>query len=179
MKKILSALLLTFGFAYQAQAGVLIEPYLGYNGGTIKASLPAPFPEVSEGMTGVVYGARLGYKMAVFYVAADYSMGSLKAEISNSDTDFKVSRFGAVAGFTGLPMVDFYAGYLFNSSMEVDETGGAKFAGSGFKLGVAFTTLPLISINLEYIMNSFDDETPYTDVKESAAVLSVSVPFDL
>lgn len=176
MKKLLAVCVFVFGFGYQAQAGMHVEPYVGYNGGTIQVKVGGL--DVGDAMQGMLFGARLGYSLPLFYVAADYSMGSgLKSEVSGLSVDIDVNRLGIVAGFTALPMFDFYGGYLLNTSVKYDT--GAEFKGSGLKAGVALTMLPLVSINVEYIINNYKDANGATDIKETAGVLSLSIPLDL
>lgn len=176
MKKLFAVCVFVFG--YQAQAGLHLEPYLGYNVGALQVKVAGQ--DIGDAMSGVLLGARVGYSLPLFYVAADYSLGSgLKSEVSASSVDIDVSRLGVVAGFTGLPMFDFYGGYLLNTTVKVDQTGVPDFKGSGLKVGVGFTMLPLISINAEYIMNNYDDDGAMKDIKETAAVVSVSLPLDL
>jgi hypothetical protein len=81
----------------------------------------------------------------------------------------------------GLPFFRFWAGYIFSSQLKL-ETDGLEGTekGSGFKLGAGWTALPLLSINLEYLMLKYDemdyDDFQNTNRKTNAVLLSVSMP---
>ena len=65
-------------------------------------------------------------------------------------------------------------------------TGTSNYDGKGYKIGVGFTGLPFVSLNLEAIFREYDKErvltTPFTidlEPKTASYMLSVSVPFNL
>ncbi|RME15305.1 MAG: hypothetical protein D6797_06865 [Bdellovibrio sp.] len=182
MKK-MTVFLTTLFAGLSLQAGIYLEPYAGYNIGTLSGTVSGV--KIDNAAKGVVIGARAGMSLPLFYVAADYSISSgLKWEIPGSGADASFQRLGATLGFTALPMFDIYGGYVFSSKLKVDSVGYPdNFSGSGFKVGVGLTMLPFISINAEYLTLSYGNETvgsaTYNDFKETAAVVSVSLPLDL
>ena len=65
-------------------------------------------------------------------------------------------------------------------------TGDLEFEGSGAELGVGFTFIPFVDLNIAYRSITYDDNkftaVPGEDLEENdrdALVLSVSVPFTL
>ena len=70
-------------------------------------------------------------------------------------------------------------------------SGDITLSGSALKLGVGFTGLPFVALNLEYIMNDYNkykspgvdqsiDSSGYLkDAKMNSILFSLSVPFDI
>lgn len=213
MKRIfLLGLIAVASFYYSsAKAGVLIEPYLG----TLMMSEISgdTFTELNdldddnateESITGMMYGARLGYGIPGGIMAGlDYTMASGKLD----DYESKLTEYGVFVGFQ-LPMIRFWATYMLSSTFtnagEDEDTEDPItldfLKGSGYKVGVGYSPLPMLSINFEMrsitytemsITNDgddiFDGTAPYTgdlDFSEhentwSSYLLSVSVPIDL
>jgi len=176
-----------FVVSFSANAGLLVEPTLGYmisgeydSGGTTK-------PDIG----GMMYGARAGYGMMGFHVGAEYTMASLTYEANSTETDYKGSYMGAFVSYEFPVMLRAWATYYFSAKHELDETvaAGSVYAGSGMGFGVGFTGLPFISINLEYRTLTFDEledavsplsnGTLNPEHDATAFILSVSAPFDL
>lgn len=86
MLRLIATLALTL-IGWQAQAGLMIEPYVGYERSAAKADFKianiAALTDASGTMTGTSYGLRLGYKLLLGWVALDYSAGSGKMDIYN------------------------------------------------------------------------------------------------
>lgn len=170
MKKLVVVLAMMLGMSGVAQAGVLIEPYLGYEFG--KTSDP------DGKTTGTVLGARLAYTLPAFvWLGLDATMGV--SETFDPDTgssrDGNRETVSAVVGVDLPVLLRVWAAYGFHNKFKTDS--GADFEGKNMKLGVGFTGLPFISINFEYIKDEFDEPSPL-DMKAEMYMLSVSLPLE-
>lgn len=164
MKKILIAMMIMVA-GFQAQAGIYVEPYLGYN-------LAGDFNDVDT--NGVNLGGRLGYSLPMLVsFGLDYNFGTYDAD----GTDVDVSNLGAFVAVDFPILVRAYASYYLNAKAEV---GSNEFEGSGVALGVGFTGLPFLSVNVEYRTINYDDfNGSSVDVDGSEILLGVSLPLDL
>ncbi len=166
---------LTLGFVSSANAGVMIEPYLGYYLGKEKGLATSDF-------NGVGYGARLGYaSMIGLNLGVEYMSGMLK-EKSDPKSDLTPGSLGVFVGFDFPILLRVYATYFVMDKLTAKADGeSSKLEGSkGVKLGVGFTPLPLFSVNLEYGASEFDkvdgDSISSNPLKTSYYGLSVSLP---
>lgn len=181
-----SLLFLILLISQSAHAGVLLEPYLGYgigsgDRGNFDYSYNTP-----------QYGARLGYQMLGVMGGIDYSMASFELEAENKTTgtttksDYKKNQLGVFVGYDFPLLVRAWGTYYVSANLEDDIAPISKYSGGGYALGVGFTPLPLVSLNVEYRTFSYDEvETgsttasldPNFDLNE--IFLSVSLPLDL
>ncbi len=174
MKKLLVAMALMLGFSGVAHANIMIEPYLGYDMG--KTTSP-------DGKTsGAVLGARLAYKAPVmFWIGLDgafESGGKFKPD-SGSDADFDRTTLYGVVGIDLPILFRVWAGYGFSDEFKFKSPYDSKSSGNNFKLGLGFTGLPFVSLNVEYIKATStggDFHTAYPDYKDETVLLSVSLP---
>jgi hypothetical protein len=177
-------LILAFLIINPAQAGLLVEPVLGYS--MSKLQVDTAGSEEEEG-SGVSIGGRLGYQNLGFQLGIDY----LKSTISIDDTSFKSDLdSNEISGFVGFEfpiLFRVYAGYILSASAEADY-GSPKNTlsltdGSGMKLGVGFTGLPFVDINFEYRKGTYATYKYVTeqeiDTDFSAYMISLSLPFVL
>lgn len=166
----LTSVLFLTGFAKPASAGVHLEPYVGYAMPKLTAG------STEEDLKGVIYGARLGYSIPMFAFGAEYMGGSLKDE--DGDTG-KPGDIGAFVSVEFPVMIRAFATYFVKSKVAFD-TGDLE--GSGFKAGIGFTPLPLLSVNIEYISGTYDEfdgtKLP-TDYEVKGLALTVSLPLDI
>lgn len=189
--------------AAPAKAGLLLEPYLSYDLGVMNLTFGTGAGSASGGTAklganGIGFGARVGYTIPMFFAGLDYSMADLSlTEISDSaaalsaDKGSRSSLFAIVG--THILFFRGYLGYgLIHDVVAKDSTGDSTFKGSGaIKIGGSFTGLPIVALNLEYIMATYDKVTTsigdlsvasdglYSEAKSSTVILSVSAPFDL
>lgn len=158
--------------APQANADFLIEPYVGYYTGDIKDS------SGKSDMKGMGYGARLGYTSLGFMGGLDYFTG--KWTIDNTpEVDVTPTDIGIFVGFNFPILIRAYGEYLLKSELKGD---AGKYEGKGVKLGVGFTPLPLISVNVEYVTHTFDEfdgNSLTSDTTTKMIGLTVSLPFSL
>jgi hypothetical protein len=175
---------LTLLVARPAKAGLLIEPYLGYELGTY--SYTSITPNENYDFSSANLGARVGYAFPIVFVAADYSVllgANLKNGPSGSSEGTATGNQLFVDVGASLPLIRFYGGYgLTNTLTQTTNSIDAKAeGGTAFKLGVGTTILPIVAINLEYIHSEFDKLNGDSAGKSKANfyMLSVSLPFNL
>lgn len=195
---VLFALLLATG---TAQAGVMIEPYLGYESGTQSAKfkssyLPSPNTDLGGVIGASALGARLGYNVLGFWAALDYMAGSGTVKYDTStikDSDLTRSTLGVTAGFDFPILIRAWAGYILKDDSTFKGSGTeTTLSGGGYKLGVGFQGLPFISLNLEYLVRNFNShkgsaqdagagynfDQSYNEYRHNTYLLSVSLPLD-
>lgn len=163
MQKLFIAILFTF--ITSAQAGFLIEPYLNYNFGSGDYKFDGETYDVST--SGPNYGSRLGFQYLGFMGGMDFNLGSYGwDEKSNGTTtkyDLDTTRFGVFAGYDFPILLRAWIGYYFKNSAEYSKTyedesdKGDAYNGTAIELGVGFTPLPLLSVNVGYRMNTYDE----------------------
>lgn len=173
MKKLLVMLAVVMGFGSVSHADILLEPYLGYEIG--KTTDP------DGKMDGTHLGARVAYRSPImFWAGLDYSLGlnaTFKPD-SGSDETAKRSTLYGVVGMDFPILVRAWLGYGFMNEFDFD---AGKIKGKSTKVGVGFTGLPFLSLNLEYLKETFDESNGNsltTDIQNDVVVLSVSLPLE-
>ena len=163
MKKILVAMMIMIA-GFQAQAGIYVEPYLAYNilGDTDGTDT-----------TGTNIGGRLGYSLPMLVsFGVDYNMGAYDIDGIDADT----TNLGAFVAVDLPILLRGYASYYFSSDLEA---GNVTYDGSGVALGVGFTMLPFVSLNVEYRTMSYDGSGAQADFDADEILVGISVPLDL
>ncbi len=159
MKKTLLKLsLLTAMLIPSMSHAFIIEPWAGYalSGG-----------DNNSDITGPAFGLRAGYSfIGGFQIGGEYFTAAQEAEytiLSTTTTyDFDQTGMGAFIGWD-LPAIPlrFYLTYFFDSEVEFTPSFASIVdklkAGSGTKIGVGFTGLPFIVLNLEYQSITYDE----------------------
>ncbi len=176
MKRFLGVLatsLMIISFSWTAQAGFLIEPFIGY-GVSGDYDQGSTYYDLSTTM----FGARAGLTMLGFMYGLEYATGSLSVGTS-PETSGDSTDLGAFVGFEFPIMIRVWATYYFQSSMQFD--GGSKINGSGTKLGVGYTGLPFVSINFEMLNRTYDEFDSSSvvlspEVTHSTFLLGISLP---
>nr|WP_295905054.1 outer membrane beta-barrel protein [uncultured Bdellovibrio sp.] len=174
MKKLLLVFALALGFTSVSHAGILIEPYLGYEMGKTK--------NPDGKFDGSQVGLRLAYAAPIFFWGGlDYTLGVSGTSKPDSlpNEDGKRSTLYGVVGMDFPILLRAWVGYGFLDEMKFENSGKAK--GTSYKVGVGFTGLPFISLNLEYVNEKFTELEGVTipgDTKNDSYVLSVSLPLE-
>ncbi|MGE5086816.1 MAG: hypothetical protein ACM3MG_10985 [Bacillota bacterium] len=181
MKKMWLVVALFLGFSGAAHAGVMIEPYLGYEmGSSSGGSLDAKTSFTN-------FGARLAWRAPVmFWLGLDANIGmsgKIKPD-TGSDFDSKRTTYYAVAGIDLPILLRGWVGYGFSNTFKNEDVTNSKWTGKTTKIGVGFTGLPFISLNLEYLKDTVDkiesdlgtNNSPNVD--HSSYMLSVSLPLN-
>jgi hypothetical protein len=163
-----------FLFVNTAQAGFLIEPYVGT--GQFKSTVDlASEDEETASMTTT--GARLGFGfLGTLYAGIDYSMQT--TQISEEDTS--LTNTAAFVGIDLPILLRAWAKYYIASTADIDTIDTVDFK-DGYAVGVGFTGLPFVSLNLELqnINYTIDVSGSDVDVATAGTVFSVSLPLDL
>lgn len=175
MKKLLAVLTAVMGFASVSQADIMIEPYLGYEMGT--------FGGGTEGkLDGTQMGLRLAYATPVMlWLGVDGTTtvsATFKPEVGANEGSKRTSLY-AVAGVDLPILLRGWVGYGFSNELKGDESD--KLTGTSMKVGVGFTGLPFVSLNLEYLKETFNEVGGLSlpeDITNDAYVLSVSLPLE-
>lgn len=171
-------------FFSSAYGGVLIEPHWGYN-------LIGKVDGISNTTTyhGNQYGARLGAQKFGFMGGLDYTHSSFTYKTVTPVQSDEKSRdqLGVFVGYKFPILLRFWGEYNFLDKTKQSANGsthssGYYTKGHGTALGVGFTGLPFLSVNLEYKTSSYDNSSagalnPKQTTRE--VVLGVSIPINL
>ncbi len=167
-----------------ASAALLLEPHIGYN---LSGSGDAGATEYDY--NGPQLGARIGWQNLGLMVGMDFTHSSFDLEAESSagktKTDMTRNELGLFAGYNFPILVRAWGAYYFTNTMK----GGSpevKYKGNTKELGVGFTGLPFLSINLMYRMVNHDEFESSAgngslnpDLDFNEIVLGVSLPFTL
>lgn len=163
-----------------AQAGILLEPYLGYVSGKAEQG-------TSSNYTGMEYGARVGYSMLGFAGGLEYAAATLTDD-GTPKSDLTIGDIGVFAAYKFPVLFRVFAAYFPSSEVKVsNSTGSGTYkSGNAMKLGVGFSFLPFVNLNLEYMSSTYSDlqasgvTVPLNpSLTNKSYGLSVSIPFDL
>lgn len=171
-------------------SAIRIEPSLGFAIGEID-STPAQLGTNAIDHSFSSAGLRVGYHMLGFSLGLDYLKtlsGSFDDDSNNRKGDFSADAFSVFAGFDFPILLRAYAGYTFSYTSETDfddTTATIEHDGNGYFVGVSFTGLPFVYLNLEYRVYEIDEfeqsgvTTSISDTNDKTFMLSVSLPIDL
>lgn len=195
MKNLLFALLLSI--TSSLQAGFLVEPYLNYNFGS--GDYVENGQNVDASTSGPNFGGRLGYQFLGLMAGMDVNLGSMGLDetVAGSKTSYDLdsTRVGLFAGYELPILLRAWITYYFSNNLEYSKAysanniaKGDQFSGSGLEFGVGFTPLPLLSVNVGYRINSYDEleQTNGTktalngseEVKINEIFIGVSLPLE-
>lgn len=172
-----------------AKADLLLEPFAGYHSGTASfKSKSGVESEVSDG--GLAFQGRGAYSVMGFFFGLDAFFAKADAKYSKpagtKDTESQHTAYYIVAGYEA-PVVPLRAWLGYALAHEWGLGNSTFSGGSNIKLGIGFTFLPLISLNLEYFKNDFGSLTTtggtstsvgqaYDSFNASSLFLSASLP---
>lgn len=149
-------------------AGLMLEPYLGT--GQYATSFDSSLLTDSEadGESYTTVGGRVGYSFLLVSAGLDYELMSLD--------DASVTNTGFFVGVDLPILFRFYGKYIFNSNFDDDDID-LDFE-NGTVVGVGFTGLPFVVINLEVssLNYTFDLSGNDVDAAVAATALTVSLP---
>lgn len=173
MKKLFLVALLVVSIG-SAQASLLLDPYIG--AGVMKTTFDANnLDDIDDGSMSAV-GARIGYQFLLVSAGIDYSKGK------DEDNEFTNTSF-----FVGVDLpilLRVWAEYFISSDLSVDsdiDIDDPEFV-DGTSLGIGFTGLPFVSLNLEIQNINYESEVSATntkfDLNSAAYLFSVSLPLN-
>lgn len=152
---LVAALVLIGSFA---NAGIMIEPYVGYLAG--KWNCDACSPQSSATTSGAIYGGRLGYSLLGLGFGVDYLGGSFTDSYSGQKDTYKPKDIGAFVSFDFPILLRVFASYFPSITWDMVTTGNNAgnwtASGNGLRVGVGFKFLPLLSVNVEYLADQFN-----------------------
>ena len=169
-KTLLSAIAFLL-ISIQAQAGILIDPYVGY---IVSGDASG------ESVKGNEMGARLGWTMLGFGIGVDAVLaGTYNYETSG---DFKPSGAGVFVSYTFPILVRGYVAY--SPGMKLKGDPSTTVTGNATKVGVQYTGFPFIALGVETLSYSTTEVeiggvTSSATGTQSQTRLAVSVPFNL
>lgn len=190
----------TILFSFEARAGLLLEPYVGFSlSGDMEQAAKGANSKIEGEHGGLTLGGRLGFQSLGLMVGLQYDLGlstelDSKQGTATAKDDIKRTHIGAFVGYNFPVMVRAWGTYYFSSKVEGDEAPTADITGdvidstqtwkgNGYALGVGFTGLPIVSLNLEYRSYEYDEiEDAGADLKldpsveASEIMISVSAP---
>lgn len=182
-------LVFSFFIIKPANAGLLIEPVLGYN----FSKLDGYFDEKAYGPS---FGGRLGYQNLGFQLGLDVMKSSQNVDDNKFKDKLSTTEYAAFVGFEFPILLRVYAGYIFAGSADTQVmadlglgAGSQKYKVehdtiTGTKIGVGFTGLPFVDINFEYRKGSLKDgKIGGYDIEDdqdySTYMVGISLPFVL
>lgn len=154
-----------------AQGSYMIEPYLGYYKGDFKRN--SSYTDVD----GFGYGARAGFVFTEIQLGLDYMLGTME-DNGTPKSSVKPELLGVFVGYKLPVLLRLFAVYFFNDKYK---SGTHVYEGNEIKLGLGFTTWPLINLNIEYTFGKLDEDhgtTMGTSYKTNFFGLSLSAPFE-
>lgn len=166
-----------------ANASLLIEPHIGYNisGGGTTSGVEYKYTNPELGLR--FGGQYLGLMAGLDYTASTYTW----TQTPGGDDKFDRGEIGVFVGYNLPILLRFWGAYYFsNTAKDQDSSGktpsGSEFKGNTKELGVGFTALPFLSLNLIYrnvVFTSKPAAVSGGDISNHEIVLGVSLPFTL
>lgn len=179
--KIILIVLGILASSLQANAGILLDPYLGKVDTEIETKIEA-FPALDSKDTvnnNSIYGTRLGVKFSMFSLGIDYQVVSGD---DRYDEDFSINNTSLFLGIDLPVWFRFWGEYFLSSNITGDtaDTIDDLEMVNGYGLGVGFTGLTFVSINLEMENINYEYVVSGLDVEYSQknTILTLSIPLD-
>lgn len=171
MKKLLLPLIV-LTISLNTHAGFLIDPYIGAGNftGVLDLDAGSDPDDIEESLTAV--GSRLGYSFLLLSAGLDYQMLTIDGE--------NQTNMSAFVGVDLPILLRFWGEYFFSSEADDVEDTEIDFV-DGYGLGVGFTGLPFVSLNLEAQFLNYEGDISNVDFdyQTVAYIFSVSLPLDL
>lgn len=172
---ILGLMILSLFSMKRAHSSILLEPYIGSHFFGSERTVGSDVDKLS----GMAFGARVGFQTLGFMAGVNYKTGSFSVDDATSDID-SYTNMGAFIGYEFPILIRVWGEYVFSSTLDF-EGGGELEKGNGTTLGVGYTGLPFISINLEMsTVDGYETSAGTSSIAEfKTTFLSVSFPFTL
>ena len=196
MKKTLLTPLLLLTLS-TANAGFLVEPWLGYNMATSGKGATEVGYNLEFEHSSPSIGAKIAYTRFNFEFGADLAHQSFSLETDNETEgvtvkdDFKRTDIYLYAGLKLPVLMKGWFKYLVSSSFKGGEGGGpsgwpenTEFSKpSGFAIGIGYSAFPMVNLNAEFKKLSWGEYNAYgrtetfrEDMSLSEILFSVSLP---
>lgn len=167
-----------------AHAIVYFEPYAGFQSGktsmtttAVTNGVPGTPTKSDDNESGGTYGAKAGFSFLMLAFGGEYLH-------ENGASGFGVESVGGFAR-VGLGILGLHAAYFPSTTMK-DSTSTIK--GTSTKVGVGFSFLPFIALNIDYIQSTMktidvsglaSGSIVNIDGTSSRTMVSLSVPINL
>lgn len=183
MKKLI---LLVLVIPMIANAGLYVEPYLGYEVGEgEKINTATPSANKYDITGGSTTGIRAGYTFLGVMAGYEYSTGSNKLDVTGGKEDVDTTLHGLYAGYYFPSVIPFlgkvWATYNFGGDMELDNID--YDLDSGYAVGVSLAPIPIplpfVSLHLNFEMRNNTYETGTREVEAKTYLVSVGVPINI
>jgi hypothetical protein len=186
----ISLLIFTTVAINKAEAGILVEPTLGYSMSTTTTRLTNTYK-----YSGLNLGARLGLDYFGFQAGMGYekTSGSFDTTVVATayTNDFSRDDLGVFVGYKFPILLRAWVAYYFSAKSTFTSATGAfsknsYIKGDATEIGLGFTGLPIINVNLVYKMTSFDTQYAASTntssaisapLKSNEILVQVSAPF--
>lgn len=148
----------------QALAGLMIEPYVGYESGTLKATTVGG-GDVGGTGNAIDVGARIAWKFFGLWAGVDYMIAtggktSPSTAVAGTDVTYTKNDLGVSLGYDFPIKIRTYATYVLNPSWkQTSTTAGVATdttysGGTSWKLGLGYSLIMWLTANFEYYNNS-------------------------
>lgn len=181
MKKLVLLMSLVF-ISFQANAGILIEPFYGLAlSGTVEDQ-----NDDADYDSGSTYGARLGWTTLGLQLGIDYRNHSNEFELNNTDYEYGHTLTYAFIGYEFPVMFRLYAGMAVAGEGTLDSSSELDLSdASSTVIGLSYKGLPFIAINFEVVNYEWDtielngNELNNAEVSGNHYLVSLSFPLSL
>lgn len=148
---------LAFIFTSSAQAGFLLEPYIGTNlNSTYKDNLNTCTSNCDGSVSGTAIGGRVGFQNFGFMLGLNGKQ--VTYDIEHQSNDMKTTTVGAFVGYDFPIMLRVWAEYIFSGTGKFDDSVNSEYQlKSGTNLGIGYKLMPFVSLNLEIGAMNFDE----------------------
>ena len=189
--------------SFDSTAGTYLEPFIGVRFLGSEEFTSSGNKE-SFDRSGIYYGAKLRFDISKkFSLGGDFHLGKVKTEVQLASSGFANATYDTMAlgYFISYRLKTFFnvwgTYYLKNEQTSTNASApmgiGTIFSGSKYALGINYTKIKFIIINLEYSIFKFDTVESAgviyripnnllvydTTNKGSEILLSISFPFKL
>ncbi len=130
-----------------ANVQLSVEPYIGYSKMSIKQD------NFSDSQMASVLGGKGGFSLGKWAFYLDFHFGGPYL-FEDNNNDYTHYMWGAGVNYSW-KKIRTYAGYYFRNTLE-DVERNIKYTGSGIKVSFGLTFESRLSINLEFIKQTFN-----------------------
>jgi predicted porin len=176
--KITGLILGLFLMVNAASAALLVEPHLGYN---LASSGDG------DSYNGAQLGMRLGYQQLGLMAGLDFTRSTFDQDqtVNNATVSNQMERneWGVFVGYNFPIFLRAWATYYFSNTTKATNSN-FEMSGNTTEMGVGFTALPFLSLNVIYRMINLDElksssATSTIDKSNKEFVVGVSLPLTL
>ena len=172
------ALLISFFLTLSANAKLFLEPYMGFGKAT---SEQISNPSVTFDSFSINPGLKVGMATMLRLVSAGIEISYQDSMVENPREELNLERmdYALFAGFDFPVLFRVFGKYILQSNLDIGNTEIVN--PSGYGLGLGYTGLPFLSLNLEYRNLSWNkirtnDFEANNDGEISEVILSLSLP---